>query len=198
LLPIYRNEGRIDALNLNKFELDNNFWGIYYPSKTLNSYKKLLLNDSVKYYRDQTFEKIVSDRDLLINQFDSIFEFHKKSIYKYDKDYYKIKMMHQSYKENIQNNINLLSNYLKVTELAAFIDSDTISVSVDAYVNIEVVVNDTLLSVIKPRMYKIKEEQIVSPIINHKLYYPDEVDRIIFINSITKDTINDERLILIK
>ena len=198
LLPIYRNEGRIDALNLNKFQLDNNFWDIYYPSKTHNSYKKLLLNDSVKYYRDQTFEKIVSDRDLLISQFDSIFESNKKSIYKYDKDYYKIKMTHQSYKENIQNNINLLSNYLKVTELAAFIDKDTISVSVDSYVNIEVIVNDTLLSVIKPRKYNIKEEQIVSTIINHKLYYPDAVDKIIFRNLITKDTINDERLILIK
>ena len=197
LLPIYRNEGHIDALNLNKFQLDNNFWNIYYPTKTLNSYKKLLLNDSVKYYRDQTFEKLVSDRDILINQFDSIFEYWNESIYKYDKDYYKIKMKHQFYKENIQNNINLLSNYLQVTELAAYIHEDTISVAADSYVNIEVIVNNIVLSVIKPRQYSVKEEQIVSTIIHHNLYYPQEIDEIIFRNSITKDTINDERLMLI-
>ena len=197
LLPIYRNEGRIDALNFNKFQLDNNFWNIYYPTKTLNPYKKLLLNDSIKYYRDKTFEKIISDRDVLINQFDSIFQYYKESIYKYDKDYYKTKKMHNFYRQNIKNNINLLSNYLKVTELAAFIDNDTINVSADSYVNIDIIINDKLLSVIKPREYNLKQDQIVSPIINHKLYFADKVDKIIFRNSITKDTINDERLILI-
>ncbi|MDC0029362.1 hypothetical protein OAJ32_02520 [bacterium] len=197
LLPIYRNEGHIDALNFNKFQLDNNFWDVYLPTKTLDSYKKLLLNDSVKYYRDQTFEKIVSDRDLLISQFDSVFEYHNESFYKYDENYYLMKKKHQIYKENIQNNINLLSNYLEVTELAAFIDKDSISVSVDSYVNIDVIINDILFSVLKPRKYTIINEQIVSTIINHKLYFPNEVEKIIFRNSITKDTINDERLILI-
>ena len=105
--------------------------------------------------------------------------------------------MHNFYRQNIKNNINLLSNYLKVTELAAFIDNDTINVSADSYVNIDIIINDKLLSVIKPREYNLKQDQIVSPIINHKLYFADKVDKIIFRNSITKDTINDERLILI-
>ena len=38
----YSNKKLIVGLNHNI----NNFWNIYYPTKTLNPYKKLLLNDS--------------------------------------------------------------------------------------------------------------------------------------------------------
>jgi len=197
LLPIYRNEGHIDALNFNKDQLDNLFWDMYYSTKTLTPYKKVLLDDSVRHYRNQLFNKLVLDKDLLINQLDSIFEYWEESLFKYNEAYYKIKKEHQFYKENIEHNINLISNYLQVTELASYIHSDTISVAVDAYVDIEVIINNRLFSVINPRKFSLKEEKIVSTIINHNLYCPEEIEEIIFRNSITKDTISNERLLLI-
>ena len=89
----------------------------------------------------------------------------------------------------------MIKEYLKITELVAYIDSDTLRITADSYVNIDV--NSKLFTVIKPRKYSINDDQITTCLVNHKLYYPNKIHEIIFRNSITKDTISNKRLSVI-
>ena len=127
------------------------------------------------------------------NKSDCLFESFKNTYYNYDYRYFKLKKEHFQFRENIKHNINLIKEYLKITELAAYIDSDTLRITADSYVN----VNSKLFTVIKPRKYSINDDQITTCLVNHKLYYPNKIHEIIFRNSITKDTISDKRISVI-
>tara|TARA_B110001450_G_scaffold185089_1_gene173143 strand:+ start:84 stop:1640 length:1557 start_codon:yes stop_codon:yes gene_type:complete len=197
LLPIYRNEGHIDALNCNKGNFDNYLWETYYKTNSLIPYKKLLLNDSIRNFRNLLFNDLVIKKDSLLTKFDSLFESFKNTYYNYDYRYFKLKKEHFQFRENIKHNINLIKEYLKITELAAYIDSDTLRITADSYVNVDVIVNSKLFTVIKPRKYSINDDQITTCLVNHKLYYPNKIHEITFRNSITKDTISNKRLSVI-
>lgn len=133
----------------------------------------------------------------MLNEFDSIFNFWDQTIYDYDSRYHFIKQKHKKYRRNIINNFKILNDYLQVTELACYYYNDTINIAADAYVGIEVFINGDLFSTISPRSFSLKDNKIITSIIDSKLPYSDDIQSIVFRNSITKDTIQGDRLILI-
>ena len=111
LYPVFRNEGSTNLLKLRDLS-ENLFFDIYYPSKSLDVYKKLLQDSLVLLHRNKTFKMFLDQSDEIINDLDSVFLKNKKKHSMYNLNFLKLKYQHKLRRETINNNLKEINNYL--------------------------------------------------------------------------------------
>ena len=197
--PVARNEGlyrRVgDVLNFDE--------GLYVyrgESATQTLYKRAVCNDSIKLLRDQELYKIISNRDKMIGQLDSVYqksyELHKY----YNISFIDLRYNYKKLRKLIGFNCGMIEKYLNNGEvvIAYEKDKDQLTVASDYRVPLKMINSVTAEEhVFRGVGFSFKEGKISTDFIENQILLKSKVrkDQLTFINTVTGDTIPSKSII---
>ena len=111
--PVYREELNLIPLNEEDIESNLIFEKKYY-SKSLDVYKKLLLDEDVLRARNLTFKKIIDLENQILKEYDSIYSSYESIYEKFGQNFLKTNLNKNRILSNLRNNIRSIKNYLNV------------------------------------------------------------------------------------
>lgn len=112
LFPVFREESYLlPIMNLSDIE-NNTIFNNYYFSRSLNVYKKLLLDDDVLRNRNIVFKKIVDSGNAILKSYDSIYSEYSAIHRKFGPNFLRTKLNKKRIFSIIENNLSSINAYL--------------------------------------------------------------------------------------
>lgn len=173
MFPVYRNEGMIIPITTETLAY-NNIFKTYYYSSSLENYKKFMTNNSVIYYRNKTFKKIIENRHNIVNSLDSIYNKYKNIHSTFNNNYLKIKYGYNYNKRTLINNIKSVDGFLNSGYIIIYFDGSKLKLKSTRVNPLEISVNNKKYEFI-PTKYNLKSGEIIN--INEELLI-SEIDDI--------------------
>ena len=190
-VPLYRNENEIKSyIPINKKKFDNHIFTTDKPeSSSLNKYKRFLIDDDVRNFRNTTFNHIIKNKKHILKKFDSIYSLYEETHKRYNSKYLTIKLQHDIYKNIIRKNIEIISKYLKINTIYSIHQKDTFKIVTDSYVPLKLLIGENEFK-INPRKYYLDiDKNINHNIKEERIFINSDFRDYRIINSITGDTI---------
>ena len=110
--PVYRNEGIIEKITYDELD-ESSVFDKYYESSTHKIYENSLLNWDVYFSRNQTFKKIIDNKNEIISGFDSIYNSNKEKLM-FNPRFLATKLKHKTYIDRLKHNIGIIESYLNM------------------------------------------------------------------------------------
>ena len=191
-LPLYRNEENFFFNESKKINFDQFLFSKDYNLKkgtTFDKYLKFITNDQIRFFRNKAMFKFVNDEKKILNAYDSVFNSYENVLKTNSDFYFKLKYSHKGNKLVLKNNLEKINSYLKIGETFVLKKENTVEVTSNSYVNLEIKLNDSIYS-FQPRKFYLKNNELRSKLIPKKIKLEDELKEILLINKITNDTID--------
>ncbi len=203
LIPVYRNEGAIRALDTESQNFNNSmFSNNNYESDTYIKYKKLLTDKVILQKRNLSLFKLLQNKEKILRKFDSIFLSNKEKHRMYNVDYFRLKIEYRKFKKIIEGNFNVIDKYLNYGHVMVSKKDSLLTIYSTRNNDLELIFEDKQLDI------KSKEIQIIDNklepklIINKVKIDPKRIRRgnFYFIDKVTRDTLklNNEKFDLIE
>ena len=128
LYPVYRNEAHIDPIILDEIN-NNSLFSKYWYSYSLEPYKSFLSNNNVLIERNRAFKKLIESKVEISTLLDSIFNKHIDTHRRYNKRYLKLNLEFKYKKRVLDENLNIINNYLNSGHSLILFDGKKIKIS---------------------------------------------------------------------
>lgn len=152
IYPIYRNEGNIIPVFASDIK-KNLFFEKYYHSSSLETYKKILVNEDVIINRSLAFKKIVDNKHLIIKDLDSIYSTYKAIHQKYNNDFLRIKYQYGHIRRTLIDNINSIEKYLNSGFTILYFDGNELKIKSTCNNKLQVEVDEKII-IFSPTLFK--------------------------------------------
>lgn len=198
LFPIYRNEDTFSNLSADQRYYPEGFNDIifnnYYYSSTHDKYKKLIEDEEILNIRNTYFKKIVDMREKIISDYDSIFHANISLHKRFNDSYLLIKNSHNKYKRIINDNINLLEDYINSGIIISMIKDDHLYLKSSLNNKINIIIDGKEIPYFSKEVYVGPLGNLKDSINEIKIFTGEEIDfnDIKFIDLVTKDTLDYE------
>ena len=197
-LPLYRNEENFYLNESKKTNFDQYLFSRHYKlgeGTTFDKYKNYVTDEEIRSFRNKAMYKIVMDERKIMNSYDSVFNSYKDILKRNSDFYFRLKYSHKGNKSILKNNIEKIKSYLETGETFVLKKENTIEVTSNSYVNLEIKLNDSIYS-FQPREFYFENNRLRSKLIPKKIKLKSELKQILLINKITNDTIDLNQKIL--
>ena len=194
ILPIFRNEGSIRALDIDIQKFDNSlFNNNNYSSQTYLKYKKLLIDPEIIRNRNFYLNEIVKNQEKIFSTYDSIYLANIDKHKKYNVDYLKIKCNYVKQRKILNSNLRTIKKYLSYGHVIIAELKDTLEIFSSRNNDFEFL-TDSLTIKFRSKKWDLNDKNgIESKIIRNKFFIGDKPNlggtRIKIVDLITKDTL---------
>ena len=197
-LPLYRNEEDFYFNESKKINFDQTLFSKEYDldeGTTFDKYIKYIMNDQIRFFRNKTMYNLVNDEKNILKTYDSVFNSYKNVLKRNSDFYFRLNYSHKSNKLVLKNNLEKIKSYLETGETFVLKKENTIEVTSNSYVNLEIKLNDSIYN-FQPRKFYLENNKLRSKLISKKIEIKDKLNDIVLINKITNDTIDLNQKIL--
>ena len=149
--PVYRNEAHIEPIFLDEINT-NSLFDKYWYSYSLEPYKSALANNNVLIERNRTFKKLHESKVEITSLLDSVFNKHRHTHRRYNKKYLKLNYEFKYKKRVLEENLNIIDNYLNSGHSLILFDGEKIKVSSTRKNPLKVELNDKVFTFL-PKEY---------------------------------------------
>lgn len=205
VLPLFRNEGVILELLINEEDRDefddylfHNPWGPKrFKSNAFSKYQKMILDDQIRNYRNEAFSNLIYEEGKILRTFDSIFKSNEEIFKNFGDNFFLTKTKHYSkYLALLRQNLNLIENYLATGKAIAMQKDNTLYITSDSFVKLQVLVNDKTYD-FEPKKYKLIGDKISIQNSEFKLHLNERLKTLKIVNRFAQDTINLRKDLLV-
>jgi len=190
LYPLFRNEGDLNYLNVNKESFDNVIFTYKEKADSYDFFKKLLTLKSFRKLRNTQFKKIVNLKHIILNDFDSIYKSNWRIHQMYDKRFFRKKLEYKLLRNNLISNFEKIENYLEFDKIYYIHESDTLYISSNSFTGLDVQINSNTSIKIDQREFEIdSEKKIRSKYKEAKIYFKGKIDSLTIFNEFNRDTL---------
>ena len=189
LYPLYRNEGDLNYLNIDKENFDNVIFNYEENAPSYDFFKKLLTKDSFRKKRNLHFKRIIGLKKEIVNSFDSIYDSNRTDHMYFNKRFFRQQLKHKILRNNLISNIKKIESYLEFNKVFFSHEKDTLRISSDSYTKLELIINSNDIYEINQRKFTIgKNKKIESMFKEFKIYYDKKIDSLTIISPFTNKT----------
>lgn len=167
IYPVYRNEGNIIPVSILDIQ-KNLLFEKYYHSSSLETYKKMLINEDVIINRSLAFKKIVDNKHLIIKDLDSIYSKHKTVHQKYNNDFLRLKYRHGYIRRTLIENISSIEKYINAGFTILYYDGNELKIKSTCNNMLQVEVNDKIIN-FSPVLFNYNEKNKSLELYNNEL-----------------------------
>ena len=193
IYPIYRNEGKIIPISVLDIQ-KNLIFEKYYYSSSLDTYKKMLVNEDVIINRSLAFKKIVDNKHVIIKDLDSIYSSYKGIHQKYNKDFLKLKYRYSLIRRILIDNINSIEQYLNTGFTILYFDGNELKIKSTRNNKLQVQINEKIID-FSPILFNYNQKNKTLELDNNELLLNDisDISDLKIIDKILNKTLEIEK-----
>ena len=191
--PVYRNEAHIQAIFLDEINT-NSLFNKYWYSYSLEPYKTVLANNNVLIELNRTFKKLYESKDEITSLLDSVFNEHRNTHRTYNKKYLKLNYEFKYKKRVLEENLNIINNYLNSGHSLILFDGEKIKLSSTRKNPLKVEVNDKVFTFLPKEYAYNKNDMAINDSFNELIIEDiDVIDSLKIHDMILKKTLEIEK-----